>query len=414
MNLIGDLYNYIFFEPIFNLLMLIYGIVRSVPFAFAVAIVLLTIIVRVCMIPLFMKQLKSQREMQVIGPEMQRIQREYRSEPMEMQKRLQALYKEHGVNPYAGCLPMLVQLPFLWGLYGGLRTVLDAKHVSDWSKDLYPFIKPIYGNLLTSSSFHLNTHFFGINLADKDPTHVLPVLAAVLTFVSIRMAILKNRANQQAQSQPVVQNKPAGPDPNAASMKMMQYMMPIVTLISASVFQAGLALYWVTTTAFSIGQQYFVNGRNWGPIANDVNMVLGFVGLGNRGKTTVVEEPAPQSRAISRRRTVVDALPSQKDDLKQPSPALLEAPANGNGEKPAPAPKPRPVTPRPQPAKKTPAVRLAPHANGASAGVPNKVAVSANGAGVSVARAPRAPTVSRPKSASAGRSSKSSQSRKKK
>ncbi|HKD75622.1 MAG TPA: YidC/Oxa1 family membrane protein insertase, partial [Ktedonobacterales bacterium] len=261
--------------------------------------------------------------------------------------------------------------------------------------------------------FHLDTSFlFGINLGKNDITHILPVLAAALTFVSIRMAILKNRANQQAQSQPVVQNKPAGPDPNAASMKMMQYMMPIVTLISASVFQAGLALYWVTTTAFSIGQQYFVNGRNWGPIQNDVNMVLGFVGLGNRGKTTVVEEPAPQIRP-GRRRQIVDSLPSAKDNLKQ-QPALLEAPANGNGDNPAPAPKPRPTAPRPQPAKKTPAVRLASSANGASAGAPIKVATSANGAAISVARAPKAPTVSRPKSTSTGRSSKSSQARRKK
>jgi YidC/Oxa1 family membrane protein insertase len=364
--------------------------------------------VRVCMIPLFMKQLKSQREMQIIGPEMQRIQREYKSEPMEMQKRLGALYKEHGVNPYAGCLPLLVQLPFLWGLYGALNTVLRAKHVSDWTKDLYPFIKPLY-----SGSPHLDTNFFFIHLASPDVTHILPVLAAALTFVSIRMAILKNKANQQAQSQPVVQNR-QGPDPNAASMKMMQYMMPVVTLISASVFPAGLALYWTTTTAFSIGQQYFVNGRNWGPIQNDVNMLLGFAGLGNRGKTTVVEEPAPQIRTSGRRRQVVDALPAAKDDLKQPAPALLEAPANGNGNKPASAPKPRPVTPRAQPAKKTPAVRLAPSANGASAGTPIKVATSANGAALSVARTPKASTISRPKSTSTGRSSKSSHSRKKK
>lgn len=219
LTLLGGLFHYVFFLPIFNLLLAVYGLIHS----FWLAIIVMTLLVRTAMIPLIFKQLQSSKAMQEIGPEIQRIQREFRGEPAVMQQKMSALYKERGVNPYASCLPLLVQLPFIYGLYGALNAILRDSKVTAHSlnEQLYFFVKPIFG---PHGLTHLpDTHFLGITLAQIDPTHILPILAALLTFIQLRMSLKRN------QSQAV---KPANgaPDPNAATMKMMQYIMPFFTL----------------------------------------------------------------------------------------------------------------------------------------------------------------------------------------
>lgn len=263
-SLIGDLYNYLFYQPIFNLLMGIYAPMQNLPMALAFAIILMTLLIRVLLVPVFMRQLKSSKAMQEIGPQVQALQRQYKQEPMVLQQELNKLYKEKGVNPYMGCLPLLIQLPFLWSVYGGLNAILGAvnapnvaarvKAMSDINGHLYPFVKAFLGPTGLQSLLNpVHTSFLGINLAHTDPTFILPVLAAIGTFVQMRMSLTKKP--QQKPGQPA--------DPNTASMQMMQYIFPVMTLIFGLRFPAGLALYWVVTTAFTIGQQYFVNGRNW-------------------------------------------------------------------------------------------------------------------------------------------------------
>ena len=101
MQLIGDLFHYLFQEPIYNLLMLIYGIIHS----FWLSIVVMTLLLRTALVPLVFRQLRSTKVMQELQPQIQKIQREYRAEPLVMQQKLSALYKEHNYNPYASCLP---------------------------------------------------------------------------------------------------------------------------------------------------------------------------------------------------------------------------------------------------------------------------------------------------------------------
>lgn len=295
-----QLFTILFYQPTYNLLMFFYGLTHSFPWA----IVLVTLAVRAALIPIFMRQLKSSKAMQEISPQVQEIQRKYRSEPAVMQQNLSALYKEKGVNPYASCLPTLIQMPFLYGLYGAFNAILNVNRskplevqakTAEAHNTLYPFLQPLFGphglQKLPETSF-----VFGIDLAHPDPHYVLPVLAAVLTFIQIRMSV------SRAASQP---KTTGAPDPNQASMKMMQYIMPFFTLFIGLRFAAGLALYWVIGTLFTIIQQYFVNGRSWGPLLDGIPGLKGFAqpvpaivnagpGSGAIGRTSrvrVAEEP---------------------------------------------------------------------------------------------------------------------------
>jgi YidC/Oxa1 family membrane protein insertase len=242
---IGTLFHYLFYLPVFNILMGVYMVVHS----FALAIVILTLLLRVAMIPLTRAQLKSQQEMQKLAPELARIKREHPNDPQAQMAAQQALYREHGVSPMKGCLPLLIQMPFLYALYYSFYTVVRAKNNQDMlaaiNRDLYPFMPHLTLHTLPSMQF------FWTSLATADPVHILPVLAAVLTFIQLRMAM------------PVKKPQPRGAQADATTQAAgtMQYMMPFITLFIGWGFPAGLALYWCISTGFSAVQQYFLNGN---------------------------------------------------------------------------------------------------------------------------------------------------------
>lgn len=336
MSFIGDVFHYVFQEPIYNILMLLYGIIHS----FWFSIVLMTLLLRAAMIPLVFKQLQSTKVMQELGPQLKEIQRKYRGEPQEMMRQQQALYKANNYNPYASCLPMLVQLPFIYGLYGAFNTILRGHpKPADLNSQLYPFIQPVFG---PHGLTHLpNTDFFSINLANIDPTHILPILAALLTFMQLRMS-LKRQANQPRTT--------GGPDPNAATMKMMQYIMPLFTLFIAWNFPSGLALYWIVTTAFSVVQQYFFNGRNWGGLFDSIP---GLAHLGGAPAPAVVGTSTGRGR-------VVDSTLSANSNRPRNRATVVEEkqpPAKNNTDKP-----------RALPAAKDALVRRNPNTNGTNGG----------------------------------------------
>jgi YidC/Oxa1 family membrane protein insertase len=244
---IGSLFHYVFFLPVFNVLMLIYHVIPN----FAISIVLLTLLIRCALIPLTRAQLKSSKAMQELQPQLKELQAKYRSDPQRLMAEQQALYKANGVNPVQGCLPLLIQLPFLYALYYSFFAVLDphktpAQQLSTINSNIYPFLP------------HLTTppdlHFLWMNLALPDPYHILPVIAAVLTFLQLRMAMpYRPKAQRGGQQDAVTQ-----------STSLMQYIMPAFTLFIGLSFPSGLALYWCVTTLFSAVQQYFISG--WGSL----------------------------------------------------------------------------------------------------------------------------------------------------
>lgn len=282
---IGQIFHFVFYLPIYNVLMLLYEGVHAVaPFlpAFAIAIFLLTIIIRLCLFPLTRKQLQSSRAMQALQPEVKKLQAQYKGDQQGFVRAQQQLYREHGVSMMGGCLPMLIQLPFLYGLYYSLYTALlapkpggkvlppadvPAAMLKQINGDIYPFLPHLTLHTLPA------TTFLWTNLAHPDPFWILPILAGVLTFLQLRMA------------QPVRKPTPVGqkPDSTAQAMSSMQFIMPFITVFIGISFPSGLAFYWCISTAFSAVQQYLLTG--WGSL---------FVGI--PGMEHLV--PAPQDFSV--------------------------------------------------------------------------------------------------------------------
>ena len=249
---IGDLFHTVFFEPIFNALMLVYFVVSHVMTGgnFAVSVIILTILVRVCMIPLVRKQLRSQRVMQELQPKIAQLKQQYKNDQQGMLRAQQDLFKEHGYSPASGCLPLLIQMPFLYALYFAFFAVLQKQtphetlthHIARINQQIYPFLPHI-----TSLP---NINFFWLDLSKPDPIHLLPILAGLLTFIQLRMAM------------PVRKPLPPGQqkDTTSQATQTTQYIMPLITTVFGWNFPAGLPLYWCVGTGFSAVQQYFLSG----------------------------------------------------------------------------------------------------------------------------------------------------------
>ncbi|HZC04149.1 MAG TPA: membrane protein insertase YidC [Ktedonobacterales bacterium] len=238
---ITTVFHWVFFLPVFNILILIYHGVGN----FALAIILLTLLIRGALFPLTRRQLASTRKMQELQPRLKALQAQHRGDPQAAMAAQQALYKEHGVSMYGGCLPLVIQMPFLYALFYSFESVLSTSHnaLQTVNQQIYPFLPKLAA--LPS------THFLWTNLATPDTLYILPVLAGILTFIQMRMAM------------PV--KRPGAPsDATTQTTQSMQYIMPLFTVFIGTRFPAGLALYWTVSTGFSAVQQYLLSG--WGSL----------------------------------------------------------------------------------------------------------------------------------------------------
>lgn len=169
--------------------------------------------------------------MQLIQPKVKEVQQKYKNSKEEQGKALMALYKEHKINPASGCLPILVQLPILWGLFSVLRAGLNPEKLTQ----LYSFV---------ARPEIINNMFLGIlDLSQK--SIILAILAGIAQFIQSKMLAPKTSASQ-------------GSDFSSIMNKQMVYFFPVFTVFIAASLPAGLGLYWVATTVFGIVQQYFI------------------------------------------------------------------------------------------------------------------------------------------------------------
>lgn len=212
----------IILQPIFNLLILLYGLLGDM----GLAIIAITVLVRLLLLPLANKALRSQRRLQALQPELKKLQEKHKDNREVMARELMEFYRREGVSPASSCLPLLVQIPILITLFIIFRNyALSDAHLNL----LYSFV-PRPG--------HINPLFFGlVDLAKKDPTYVLAALAAVLQFFQSRMLL------------------PKDPAATPAINRQMIYFFPLLTFVFAGTLPAALPLYWVTTTLFTLIQQ---------------------------------------------------------------------------------------------------------------------------------------------------------------
>lgn len=191
---------------------------RWIP-SYGIAIILLTIVVRIILLPLTISQTRSMARMQMLQPELKEIQKQYKDDKQKQQQEVMAFYKKNNVNPLSGCLPLLLQMPIFFALFQLLRD-LGAKVLGAGSQTIYKFL--------------------WMDLRTPDPLYILVILMVGTMIVTSKMTQTD-------------MTKTGG------SQALMTYLMPVVFGFISIRLQAGILIYWVTTNVWSIGQQYFVN-----------------------------------------------------------------------------------------------------------------------------------------------------------
>lgn len=228
-NILGGLLRFIF-DLVSNI-----GTEPKVFSFYAMSIIITTIVFKLLILPLNIKQINSTKKMSELQPQMQEIQTKYKNDPHTQQAKLQELYKTHNFNPAAGCLPLLIQMPILFAFLAVFRE--PAK---------YAFSEPgLYESI--------NKTFFWIKNLDLADPYLwgLPLLAALTTYMQSKVMA------------------PPNTDPQTQSTQnMMNYFLPVMIFISARNFPAGLALYWVISNLFTI-VQHLISNRSLGKVREE-------------------------------------------------------------------------------------------------------------------------------------------------
>ena len=253
-------------NPIFNLLVIFLKIFQTIgiPQALGLSIVLLTAVVRLAIWPLTSAQLRSSQKMAALKPHIDRIKGEHGHDKTRHQQELSKLYKEHGVNPLAGCLPLLLQLPVFFALYQVLFKIVDFNRAD--------FLESI-NQKIYSPAFYLDkvpdTTFLGFNLSAKPNQWqsigvlilLIPVITGVLQFIQSKMLAPQTAPAKVQKKEPESGNKKESMEDSLASVQsQMILIMPAMIAFFSYGFPVGLSLYWNTFTIVGIIQQYVIAG----------------------------------------------------------------------------------------------------------------------------------------------------------
>ncbi len=250
--------------PILNLLIVFYKVFLfiHIPGALGLAIIILTIIVRLILWPLTAAQLKSTQKMAALKPHLDRIKAEHGQDKVRHQEEVTKLYKEHGVNPLAGCLPLLVQIPVFIALYRVLLEIVDPTKTDFLTK---------INSKIYFSAMHLdkipNTFFFGLRLENKpsDWAHIgffiliIPILTGLFQYVQSKM-LMPTAQTQAIKPKTKEKEKESMEDAMASMQSQMSLIMPAMIAFFSYGFPVGLSLYWNTFTIIGIIQQYLISG----------------------------------------------------------------------------------------------------------------------------------------------------------
>ncbi|OLZ68460.1 membrane protein insertase YidC [Streptomyces sp. IMTB 2501] len=222
--------------------------------AWGLSIVSLVILIRICLIPLFVKQIKATRAMQTLQPEMKKIQERYKNDKQRQSEEMMKLYKESGTNPLSSCLPILAQSPFFFALYHVLNGIATGKTIG-----------VINEPLLASAR---QAHIFGAPLAAKfmDSSDKVAALGATLTDVRVVtavMIVLMSFSQFYTQRQLMTKNVDTTvKTPFMQQQKMLMYVFPVMFAVFGINFPVGVLVYWLTTNVWTMGQQMYVIHNN--------------------------------------------------------------------------------------------------------------------------------------------------------
>jgi len=285
--------------------------------SWVLSIVGLTVVVRAALIPLFVKQINASRNMQLIQPKVKELQKKYGHDREKLAQETMALYRESGTNPFASCLPLLVQSPIFIALFrlldqaakhGQSNGVLTSKAAESFGN------AKLFGTIPISATF-VNSDMLNVKLLAA----VLVVAMTVTTFTTQRQLMTKNMPPD------------AMTGPYAQQQKMLLYVLPVVFAVGGIAFPIGVLFYWTTTNLWTMGQQFYVIRRNPAPgtLAFEAKQKR------DRAKGRVIEEPATANGAPT---TELEEPPRPKP-RQQPKRQSKQQRKRSGGAKPPSTPK---------------------------------------------------------------------------
>lgn len=234
------LFHHIFYEPLYNGLILFLNITPW--YSVGLAVIFFTCLIKILMFPLSQKSIKTQFEMKKIEPELNEIKEKYKDNKQIQAEKVMQLYKDKGINPFSGILPMLIQLPILIALYlvflnGGLPEIDQ--------NSIYPFTK------IPST---INMEFLGISVTEH--SILFAFFVALAQFLQMQITIPKVKRKEKDNSSPTFS------DELAKSMNMqMKYVMPVIMFFIAKSFPLVVSLYLITSSLFAIGQELYIRNK---------------------------------------------------------------------------------------------------------------------------------------------------------
>ena len=275
-----SVWDVVFLNPLINSLIILNNVLFS---NFGLAIIVFTLLMRLATMPLTLRQIHSTRAMTTLQPKMQEIQKKYK-DPKRRQEETMKLYRQAGVNPLGCLLPMLVQMPIWFALYGALRITVGGtpESVVSLSGRLYPWS-------YVESAVPLENRFLWMDLGQPDLTYILALIVFVSTYVQQKLSTVPSTDPQkQAQTQ------------------MMNWMMPLMFAFFTLSVPSGLAVYWAVSNITAVAMYYFVYGPK------------------NVGWRTFFPAPASAPAPAARRRGGRETAPPETDEEPEaPAPAQI-------------------------------------------------------------------------------------------
>jgi YidC/Oxa1 family membrane protein insertase len=254
------------FTPVFQALFITLIFFEQLSGNMVVAIVVVTLLVRILLIPLYRRQIVSQKRMQLVAPELKEIQKRYKGDRMKAQQAQSEFYRERGVNPASGCLPLILQFILLIPMYtvfrDGLQNYDPSRMLNVFGFQLITIHPPCDPSPITNAAGIvrpcIDSIVFGVDLSQPSVFYTLPVIGIGLSFLAIGSALL-----QLVQSRMTL--PPAGTgtdDQNTRIQRQTMLFVPFISIFYGGFLPAGLFVYWIVSTVFSIIQQYLILG--WG------------------------------------------------------------------------------------------------------------------------------------------------------
>jgi len=280
------IWNLLFYQPIYNILILIISILPGNDLGFG--IIILTIIIRTILLVPSQRALKSQKKIQKLQPHIDRLKDVHGDDKQKISLATMALYKEHKVSPFSSCLPLLIQLPVLIALFNVVQNGLNP----DNSYLLYSFLQ----NFDLSK---IQTNFLGILDLTKTNFIVLPIIVGLLQFLQMKLSLSKNK-NSLSKVMPEMQ----------AANNMMIYMMPIMIAVFTASTPAGVGIYWCFSTLYGVLQQVVVNYQS----DNEGTKIQEVKSAKNKEKKELYKQKAEKRKASKTSSTTPEKIADEDED----------------------------------------------------------------------------------------------------